>query len=58
MGRSRVALAQGRASEAVAIAVGAVGPESGEHPDPWSAYFLVHDPDAGALLAAWRAGLP
>ena len=58
MGRSRVALAQGRAGDAVAIAVGVVGPESDEHADPWSSYFRVHDPDAGALLAAWRAGLP
>ena len=58
LGRSRVALAQGRAGDAVAIAVGVVGPESDEHADPWSSYFRVHDPDAGALLAAWRAGLP
>jgi hypothetical protein len=58
LGRSRVALAQGRAGDAVAIAVGVVGPESVEHEDPWSSYFRVHDPDAGALLDAWRAGLP
>lgn len=57
LGRSRVALAQGRTTEAVAIAVGVVGPDSAEHPDPWASYFRVHDPDAGALLAAWRAGV-
>jgi tetratricopeptide (TPR) repeat protein len=58
LGRSRIALAQGRAGDAVAIAIGVVGPESDEHADPWASYFRVHDPDAGALLAAWRAGLP
>jgi hypothetical protein len=58
MGRSRVALAQGRADEALAIAVRVVGPGSGEHPDPWSSYFRVHDPDANTLLTAWRADLP
>ena len=56
LGRSRIALTQGRADDAVAIAVGVVGPESPEHADPWSSYFRVHDPDAGALLAAWREG--
>jgi len=58
LARSRVALAQGRAGDAVAIAVGVAGPESGEHADPWASYFRVHDPDAATLLAAWRAGLP
>jgi hypothetical protein len=58
LGRSRVALAQGRTGDAIAIAVGVVGPGSEAHADPWSSCFRVHDPDAGALLAAWRASAP
>jgi hypothetical protein len=55
LGRSRVALAQGRSNDAIVIAVGVLGPNAAEHVDPWSSYFHVHEPDAGALLAAWRA---
>jgi len=56
IGRSRVALAQGRAPDALKILVEAVGPDSTEQQDPWSNYWQ-HDPDADTLLQAWRADL-
>jgi len=57
IGRSRVALAQGRAADAPKILVDAVGPYSTEQPDPWLSYYRQHDPDAETLLKAWRAGV-
>jgi tetratricopeptide (TPR) repeat protein len=57
IGLSRVALAQGRTADALKTLVAVVGPFSTEQPDPWLAYLKEHDPDAGTLLAAWRAGL-
>ena len=57
IGRSRVALAQGRTADGMKILVDAVGPFSTEHPDPWLEYLKFHDPDADTLLTAWRAGL-
>ena len=57
IGRSRVALAQGRAGDGLKILVDAVGPSSTEQPDPWLAYLKEHDPDAETLLKAWREGL-
>jgi hypothetical protein len=55
IGRSRVALAQGRAAQAVAAVVGVAGPGSPEPDDPWMWYFRMHDPRAQALLDAWRS---
>jgi tetratricopeptide (TPR) repeat protein len=52
---SRLALIEGRASEAVAGLVAALssrGPDAPE--DPWWWYFRSHAPDAGALIAAMR----
>ncbi|MFI5076186.1 MAG: tetratricopeptide repeat protein [Vicinamibacteria bacterium] len=57
IGRSRVALAQGRAADAQKILADVVGPDSTEQPDPWLAYLTEHDPDAETLLEAWRADL-
>ena len=57
IGRSRVALAQGRAADAQKILVDVVGPYSTQQPDPWLAYLMEHDPDAATLLEAWRADL-
>jgi len=56
IGRSRVALAQGRAPDALKILVEVVGPLSTGQQDPWS-YYWQHDPDADTLLEAWRADL-
>jgi hypothetical protein len=56
IGLSRVALAQGRAPDALKTLVDVVGPFSTEQPDPWSAYLKEHDPDADTLLKAWRDG--
>jgi tetratricopeptide (TPR) repeat protein len=56
IGRSRVALAQGRAPDALKILVEVVGSYSAEGPDPWS-YYWQHDPDVDTLLEAWRADL-
>jgi hypothetical protein len=57
VGRSRVALAQGRAPDALKILVDAIGPYSTEQPDPWLDYLKRHDPDSDTLLKAWRAGV-
>ncbi len=57
IGRSRVALAQGRAPDALKILGDAVGPFSTEQPDPWLDYLKRHDPDSETLLKAWRAGV-
>ena len=54
IGRSRVALAQGRAPDALKILVEVAGPSSTEEQDPWSRYWQ-HEPDADTLLQAWRA---
>ena len=56
IGRSRVALAQGRAPDALKILVDVVGPSATEETDPWSDY-RQHDPDADTLLEAWRMDL-
>jgi hypothetical protein len=58
IGRSRVALAQGKGIDALKVLVEAVGPFSTEQPDPWLAYLKLHDPDSETLMKAWRAGLP
>ena len=55
IGRSRVALAQGRAADAPKILVDVVGPYSTEQPDPWLSYYRQHDPDAETLLKTWQA---
>ena len=57
IGRSRVALAQGRAADAPKILVDVLGPYSTEQPDPWLSYYRQHDPDAETLLKAWQAGV-
>ena len=57
IGRSRVALAQGRTADALTTVVAVAGPGSTERDDPWTSYFKLHDPDAQTLLQAWRAGL-
>jgi tetratricopeptide (TPR) repeat protein len=57
VGRSRVALAQGRAADALEGIVAVAGPGSKERPDPWPSYFRLHDPDAGTQMRAWRGGL-
>jgi hypothetical protein len=57
IGRSRVALAQGRAADALATVVAVAGAGSPERVDPWTEYFRLHDPDAKSLLQAWRAGI-
>ena len=41
IGRSRVALAQGRAADALKILVDVVGPDSTEQPDPWLSYLAA-----------------
>ena len=57
IGRSRVALAQGRAADAQKMLVDVVGPYSTEQPDPWLDYLQRHDPDGETLLKAWREGV-
>jgi hypothetical protein len=57
IGRSRAALAQGRAAEALTTVTAVASPDSPERADPWTAYFRLHDPSANLLLQAWRAGL-
>jgi hypothetical protein len=57
IGRSRVALAQGRVADALTTAVTFAGPGATERDDPWASYFRLHDPSANALLRAWRDGL-
>jgi tetratricopeptide (TPR) repeat protein len=57
IGRSRVALAQGRAADGLKILVDAVGPFCTEQLDPWLDYLKQHDPDAETLLKAWRESL-
>jgi tetratricopeptide (TPR) repeat protein len=58
IGRSRVRLAQGRATEALASLVDdAAFGDPGEH-DPWLSYLRAHEPDGATLLKAWRESLP
>jgi tetratricopeptide (TPR) repeat protein len=57
IGRSRVALAQGRAAGAQKMLVDVVGPYSTEQPDPWLDYLQLHDPDGETQLKAWQADL-
>jgi tetratricopeptide (TPR) repeat protein len=57
IGRSRVALALGRAADALTKVVAVAGPGTTERDDPWTSYFRLHDPDAQTLLRAWRAGV-
>lgn len=57
IGRSRVALAQGRAADALTTVVAVAGPEATRRDDPWASYFRLHDPDAKTLLDTWRAGM-
>ncbi len=54
IGRSRVALAQGRAAEALTMVAAVTGADAPERDDPWTVYFRLHDPDADALMQAWR----
>ena len=54
VGLSRVALAQGRAPDALKILVDVAGAYATEQQDPWS-YYWQHDRDADTLLEAWRA---
>jgi tetratricopeptide (TPR) repeat protein len=56
VGLSRVALAQGRAPDALKILVDLGDPSSTERQDPWS-YYWQHDRDADTLLEAWRTDL-
>jgi tetratricopeptide (TPR) repeat protein len=57
IGRSRVALAQGRVADTLETLIDVVGPHSIEQPDPWLDYFHQHEPGGETLLEAWRAGL-
>jgi tetratricopeptide (TPR) repeat protein len=57
LGRSRVALAQGRAAEALATLVEATRDDGPERGDPWLGYLRQHEPDGGSLLDAWRGTL-
>lgn len=57
IGRSRVALAQGRAAEALTALAAAAAPTFPSPPDPWLTYFREHEPSGTALLAAWRKPL-
>ncbi len=57
IGRSRVALAQGQAAEALAGIVAVVGPGTSARPDPWPSYFRLHDAAAETQLRDWRRGL-
>ncbi|MEO5821280.1 MAG: hypothetical protein ABIT71_12315, partial [Vicinamibacteraceae bacterium] len=58
IGRSRVALAQGRAAAALALIVDVTTHSVPKDGDPWLSYLRQHDPDGGAMLVAWRASLP
>jgi len=57
IGRSRVALAQGQAADALKILFDVVGPDATGQADPWRSYYRQHDPDADTLLEAWRGGV-
>jgi hypothetical protein len=57
IGRSRVALAQGRARDAQKMLIDVIGPYSTEQPDPWLDYLRLQDPDGETQLKAWQADL-
>ena len=57
IGRSRVALAQGRAPDALKILVDVVGPLFDRAAGSLARPTWQHDPDADTLLEAWRADL-
>jgi tetratricopeptide (TPR) repeat protein len=57
IGRSRVALAQGRPRDAEKMLVDVVGPDSTGQPDPWLDYLRLQDPDGETQLKAWHADL-
>lgn len=57
IGRSRVALARGRAAEALTSLAATTAPGLSSPPDPWLTYFREHEPSGTALLAAWRTPL-
>lgn len=57
IGRSRVALALGRAADALTTVVAVAGPGTTERDDPWASYFRLRDPDPKVVLEAWRASL-
>jgi len=54
IGRSRVALAQGRPAEALTIVTAVTAQGVSPRDDPWTVYFRFHDPDAETLMLAWR----
>ena len=54
IGLSRVALLQGRSKDALATVLEAGDPDAPERFDPWTEYFRVHEPDAPAMVKAWR----
>jgi len=54
MGRSRVALAQGRAAEALASLAAVTTAGAPDDGDPWLLYLRRHEPDGAAMLDAWR----
>jgi hypothetical protein len=58
IGRSRVALAQGRPADAVQILLHVAGPHETERADPWLEYLQSHDLDGEAMIRAWREDLP
>ncbi len=57
IGRSRVALAQGRRADALTMLVDAGGSGLGQRDDPWQSHFREHDPDGRVQIAAWRKAL-
>jgi hypothetical protein len=57
IGRSRVALAQGRPADALAAIVDPTTHAGAETGDPWLYYLREHDPDGASLLNAWRGTL-
>jgi tetratricopeptide (TPR) repeat protein len=58
IGRSRVALAQGRPAASLDALVDDAGAGVGQRDDPWLSHFREHDPDGRSQIAAWRKALP
>jgi tetratricopeptide (TPR) repeat protein len=57
IGRSRVALAQGHAAQALASIAGVTTRGGAQPADPWLHYLRQHDVDGKSLLSAWRKNL-
>jgi hypothetical protein len=54
IGLSRIALVQGRATDALATILAAGDPDAPEPFDPWTHYFRMHAPEAPEMVRAWR----